>query len=66
MRIIAAVAIIAVLFVLASCTAEKAAPEQPAKAGEAVAEPAVEQVESDLNTTLLDEMESELDVMFVK
>lgn len=61
MKLIAVVSIIAALFILAGCTAEKAAPEQQTAGGEAASEPTAEQIQSELDTAPLDSIESDLD-----
>lgn len=66
MRLVAVVGVMAILFILAGCTTEKAAPEQQTTAGEAVTEPTAEQVESELDAAPLDEIESDLDLLILE
>ncbi len=65
MKLLAIISIISLMLLLAGCSSEKAAPEQPA-AGEAVTEPTAEQIESDLDTSSLDGIESDLDSLVLE
>lgn len=66
MRTLTLISILAFVLLLVGCASEKAAPEQQPSAGEAAAEPTAEQMESDLDTSSLDEIESDLDSLILE
>ncbi len=66
MRTLALISALAFMLLLVGCTAEQTAPEQQPTVGEASAEPTAEQIQSDLDTASLDEIESDLDALVLE
>ena len=65
MKTLALISTVALVLLLAGCAAEQTAPEQPLT-GEPAAEPTAEQIQSDLDTAPLDEIDSDLDSLVLE
>ncbi len=66
MKALALISIVALALLLVGCTAKQTAPEQQTTGGEAAAEPTAEQIQSDLDTASLDEIDSNLDSLVLE
>ncbi len=66
LRLLATAGILAAVLLLVGCTAEEAMPDTAAGEAAAVTEPTAEQIESDLGTSQIDEIGSDLDSLILE